>query len=94
MSSQVLITNEVFTTTQIDGIEDSNKLIEKTRKLLKNLKLFRLRNSKDEKLFKSQNLAKSRKKLSKNGNTPNFNSKKIYQASELLKLEQFLTVYG
>ena len=51
-------------------------MIEKFIKL-KIKKLSKSRNLKGEKLFKSQNLAKLRKKLSNNGNLPNFNIIKI-----------------
>ena len=50
---------------KIDGIESSDELIEKCGKSLKT-----------RKLSKSQKLAKSKKKLSKSGNLPNFVAKK------------------
>ena len=50
-----------------DGVKHTKKL-EKS----KSQKLFKLKKSKSKKTFKSQNLAKSRKKLSKSENLSNF----------------------
>ena len=77
----MFITIKVLIINKIDGIKGGVELIgkcrklSKTRKLLKSLKLSKSRNSKDKKLFKSQNLAKLEKKLSKSENSPNFNIK-------------------
>ena len=55
----MLVTDKIFATNEINGIEDGDKLIKnyeklsKTRKSLKNLKLFKLENLKNKKLFKS-----------------------------------------
>ena len=54
---------------KVDGVEGGDKSIEKYGKLLKTGKL-----SKSRKLSKSWNLAKSGKKLSKSGNSTNFNA--------------------
>ena len=77
----MLAINKVLAANEVYIIEDSGKLIEefvelKIGKLLKSLKLSKSRNSKGEKLSKSQKLAKSRKKLLKNDNSLNFNTKK------------------
>ena len=70
----MLIVNKVLAANEVCDIEVSDELIEKcgkllkTKKLLKNLKLSKLRNSKDKKLIKS-------KKLSKNDNSPIFDVK-------------------
>ena len=71
----------MLATNKVGTIKNSNKLIQKcrklskTRKLLKSLKLSKSINLKGEKLSKSYNLAKSKKKLSKSENSPNFNIK-------------------
>ena len=68
----MLIANEV------DGIEGDDELIEKCGKLLKigksskSWKSSKSGKLKSEKTFKSWNLAKSEKKLSKSGNSTNF----------------------
>ena len=59
-----------------DVCSDSIKHAKKSRKLSKTLKLFKSGNSKNKKLFKSQKLAKSRKKLLKSENSLNFDAKK------------------
>ena len=64
ISLQVLIVNKILVTNNIGGIKSSNKLIKKFIKP-KTAKLSKLRNLKGKKLFKSQNLANSREKLSK-----------------------------
>ena len=56
--------NEALATNKMSGVESSNESIEKYGKL-----------SKIEKLSKSRKSAKLRKKLSKNGNLPNFDTK-------------------
>ena len=61
----VLIAYEMLAADKGGGIEDSDELIEKYRKL-----------SKTRKLTKSQKSAKSGKKLSKSGNLSNFHAKK------------------
>ena len=60
----VFVINKMPTANEIDGVEGDNELIEKCEKL-----------SKTRKLFKFQILAKSKKKLLKNKNSPNFNAK-------------------
>ena len=66
----------MFAANEVDGIEGSDELIEKYRKLSKTRKLSKSQKlSKIEKLSKSRKLAKSGKKLSKNGNLPNFDTK-------------------
>ena len=64
-------TNKILTTNKISGIKNSNKSIEKFVKP-KSKKLFKLK-----KLLKFQNLAKSKKKLSKSENLSNFDTKEI-----------------
>ena len=86
-SNKMLVTNKVFIINEISNINNNNQLIEKfvkpkTRKLFKlkkskSEKLSKLRKSKSKKSFKSQNLAKRKKKLSKSGNLPNFDAKEI-----------------
>ena len=71
----MLTANKVFIANKVDGIKNSNKLIEKFVKL-KIRKLFKSKKLKSKKLSKSQNLAKLEKKLSKNRNLPNFGIKK------------------
>ena len=71
MLLQMLVANEVLAINIIGGIEDSNELIKKSRKLLKIRKLL-----KGQKLSKSQKSAKLGKKLSKSGNLPKFDAKK------------------
>ena len=76
----MLVANEVLAANKVDGIEDSDESIEKcgklskTGKLSKSQKLSKSRKSKGEKTSKFQNLAKSRKKLSKSGNSTNFDT--------------------
>ena len=65
MLLQVLITDKMLAVDKVGGIEGSNELIEKCGKL-----------SKTKKLSKSQKSAKLKKKLSKNGNLPNFDTQK------------------
>ena len=74
MSSQMLVTNEVLTTDEVEGIESGDELIEKCEKLSKTWKLSKSGKSKSEKTSKSENLAKSGKKLSKSGNSTNFDA--------------------
>ena len=54
MSLWVLIGDKMFVTNEVSSIKDSDKLIEKYKKLSKSLKLSKLENLKGEKLFKSQ----------------------------------------
>ena len=66
IANEIFGTNKMLATNEVGSIKDGKKSIEKlieskTRKL-----------TKLEKLFKSQNLAKLRKKLSKSGNLPKF----------------------
>ena len=71
ISSHVLINNKLFATNKIGGVEGSDKLIEKSGKLLKTEKLLKdLKLSKLGKLFKSQELSKIR-------NLPKFAAKEI-----------------
>ena len=65
MLSQVFVVNKMLAANEVGSIKSSDESIEKYRKL-----------SKTGKLFKSQKLAKLRKKLSKNENLLNFNAKK------------------
>ena len=80
MSSQMLVADKMLTANEVDGVEGDDKLIKKcgklskTGKLSKSQKLSKLGKSKSEKMFKSWNLAKSGKKLSKSGNSTNFNA--------------------
>ena len=55
---------------EVDGFVISENGVEHAKKLGK---LFKSRKSKSEKMSKSRNLAKLRKKLSKSGNLTNFN---------------------
>ena len=77
---QVLVADEVFAANKVDGIESGDESIEKCGKLLKTgklsktRKLSKSRKSKSKKTSKSWNLAKSGKKLSKNGNSTNFDA--------------------
>ena len=64
MSSQIFFANKILIINEIDDIKSSDKLIEKFIK------------PKIKKLFKSQKLAKLRKKLLKNKDLPNFKAKK------------------
>ena len=64
MLSHMLVTNEVFATNEVGGVEGHDESIKKYRKL-----------SKTRKLSKSQKVAKSRKKLSKSRNLSNFDAK-------------------
>ena len=72
----------MFATNEIGGVESNDELIKKYKKLLKtenlleNLKLSKPKDLKSKKLSKSWKLAKLGKKLSKNRNSPNFNTKK------------------
>ena len=82
MSLQVLVADEVLTANEVDGVEGGDKSIEKCGKLLKtgksskSQKLFKSGKSKSEKTSKSRNSAKSGKKLSKSGNSTNFDATK------------------
>ena len=75
----MLVANEMLAANEVDGVEGSDKSIEKywksskTGKLSKSWKLSKSRKSRSKKMSKSQNSAKSGKKLSKNGNLTNFN---------------------
>ena len=69
--NEIFVINKMLIASEVDYIENSNKLIENFVKL-KTRKLFKLKN-----LFKPQNLAKFGKKLSKNRNLSNFDIKKI-----------------
>ena len=81
VSLLVLVANEVCAANKVGGIDGDDELIEKYRKLLKTgktskgQKLSKSGNLKGIKLFKSRKLAKSKKKLLKSGNSPNFNAK-------------------
>ena len=76
----MFVANEVFAANEVDGVEGSDELIEKygkllkTRKLSKSQKLFKSGKLKGEKTSKSWNSAKSGKKLSKSGNSTNFDA--------------------
>ena len=61
---QIFIINKVFIINKLSGIKSNNKLIKKFVE------------PKTKKLFKSQKLAKLKKKLLKSGNLPNFKAKK------------------
>ena len=69
----MFVTNEVFAAKKVGGVEDNNELIRKYKKLLKirklskGLKLPKSRNSKGEKLYKSQKLANQEKNCQKVG---------------------------
>ena len=76
MSSQMLVANKVLAINEVNGVEGSDKLIKKCEKLSKTRKSSRSGKSKSEKMFKSRNLAKSGKKLSKNENATNFDATK------------------
>ena len=76
MLSQILVTNKILATNEFGSIESGDKLIRIYRKLSKTRKLLKSGNLKCKKLSKSQKLAKLGKKLSKSGNSPNFNIKK------------------
>ena len=82
MSSQVLVADEVLAADEVDGVEGGDESIEKcgklskTGKLSKSQKLSKSGKSKSEKTSKSWNLAKSGKKLSKSGNSTNFDATK------------------
>ena len=65
---QVFVANKIYIVNEISNIEGDNKLIEKFIEL------------KIKKLFKSQKLAKLKKKLTKIRNSPNFKAKKKDQA--------------
>ena len=80
----MFITNKVYATNKISGIEYSDKFTEKYRKLSKIRKLSKFQN-----LFKSQKSAKSRKKLSINGNLPIFDNKKNWPCFLTLKTKVF-----
>ena len=73
MSSQMLVANKVLAKNEVDGIESSDKSIEKYGKLLKTGKLSKSKKSKSKKTSKSRNSAKSGKKLSKSRNSTNSN---------------------
>ena len=53
MSSQIFVAKEVLAANKVGDVKSGNKLIEKYRKLTKSPKLFKLRNLKGKKLFKS-----------------------------------------
>ena len=74
MSSQVLVANEVLAANEVDGVEGGDESIEKCGKLSKTGKSSKSQKSKSEKMSKSRNLAKSGKKLSKSGNSTNFDA--------------------
>ena len=82
VSSQVLVADEVLAADEVDGVEGGDESIEKcgklskTGKLSKSQKLSKSGKSKSEKTSKSQNLAKLGKKLSKSGNSTNFDATK------------------
>ena len=57
-----------------DISKNSVKYVKKSEKLSKLEKLFELKKSKSKKTFKSQNLAKSRKKTLKSGNSTSFDT--------------------
>ena len=61
----MFVANELLAANQVNGVEGSDKLIEKCGKL-----------SKTRKLSKFQKSAKSKKKLSKSETLPNFGTKK------------------
>ena len=61
MLSQVLIANNMLAANEVNGIEGIDKSIEKSGKLLKTRKLFKLGKTKSQKLSKSQNLANLKK---------------------------------
>ena len=75
--------NKVFIINEVGSIKNGNKLNEKSRKLLKTKKLLnslkssKLKKSKSKKIYKFQNLAKLKKKLSKNRNLSNFSTIKV-----------------
>ena len=60
----MFVANNILAANKIGDVEGNDKLIEKSKKLLKS-----------RKLSNDQKSAKSRKKLSKIGNLPNFNAK-------------------
>ena len=66
----MLVANELLTANEVSGVDSNDESIEKYEKLLKTGKT-----SKSYKLAKSQKLAKFGKKLSKSGNSPNFDAK-------------------
>ena len=80
VSSQVLVINEMLAANEVYGIEGGDESIKKcgklskTRKLSKSPKLSKSRKSKSEKTSKSWNSPKSGKKLSKSGNSTNFDA--------------------
>ena len=82
VSWQGLVTNEVLAANEVDSIESGDKSIKKCGKLSKTgksskfQKLSKLGKSKSEKTSKSWNSAKSGKKLSKSGNSTNFDATK------------------
>ena len=76
VSSQVFVADKVLAANEVDGIEGGDKSIEKCGKSSKTGKLSKSRKSKSEKTSKSRNSAKSGKKLSKSGNSTNFDATK------------------
>ena len=74
VSSQVLVTDKVLAANEVDGVEGGDESIEKCGKLSKTGKLSKSRKSKSKKTSKSRNSAKSGKKLSKSGNSTNFDA--------------------
>ena len=51
MLSKVFVANKVFATNEVGNVEDDDKLIKKYEKLSKTRKLFKLKNSKNKRLF-------------------------------------------
>ena len=70
VSLQVFVADKVFAANEVNGVEGGDELIKKCEKLSRSGKL------KSKKTFKSQNLAKSGKKLSKIGNSTNSDATK------------------
>ena len=76
----MFVANKMLAANEVDGIEGGDESIEKcgklskTGKLSKSQKLSKSEKSKSKKTSKSQNLAKLGKKLSKSGNSTNFNA--------------------
>ena len=72
----MFVNKKIFITNKVNGIKDSNKLIEKYIKP-KIGKQFNLRNLKNQNFFMFRKLAKLKKQLSNNGNLPKFDIKKL-----------------
>ena len=74
------VANKVLAANEDDGVKGNDESIKKygksskTEKLSKSQKLSKSKKSKSKKTSKSQNLAKSGKKLSKSGNSTNFDA--------------------